>query len=594
MIKNRYIIIFISALFFMSCEDYLDKQDPDDSFATEDEVWQDKNKINSMAFRLYDTTEWMFETRHNWGGRQDAGFAKNYANTMVFSGEVIYNRHLGVEDAVKKGDYFTAINTSYANPDFHDVWYDCWEAIYVANSILDRIDEVPSTVFTDDERNQVKGEALLFRALSYHELSKRWGALPYLKEKILPDTDLNLPRPTFLEETNAIVSDIDAAIAVFPEVSYLNHPQNMGRMGVVAAMALKSRVLTIAASPNYTPNNQKVKELWERAANAAWEVIQLSQTSDKVGLYQGEYNHIFHTEPGTIEGLWPRYSTPISPSSDAFTFSFAWKFIGGYAGYGPSQELVDKFETADGFRISEAGSTYNDQNPYENRDPRFYLDILYHDAPWAKTTEADKMDLRTEPLGVDRDKPNTSEFGNSSTGYLIRKQMPNKFNKKSYNNAKYINAPYIRMAEMYLNYAEAVNEAFENPNATAEGASLTAVQAINVIRNRVGHVDVRAEYASDYLTFQKTIRNEFAVELCFEYHSWFDMLRWRTAKEELNGRVFHGVYIIDDASQPMGVRFEKFPINQNRIFEDRNYRYPIKESDLQTFEIPNLTQNPGW
>lgn len=592
--KNKYIILFLSVLLFMSCEDYLDKQDPENDYATEDEVWQDKNKINSMAFRLYDTTEWMFETRYDYGGRQGAGPGKNYGNTMAFSGELINTRALAVVDAVKRGDYFSALNNDFANPDFDMVWEDEWEAIYVANSILDRIDDVPATVFTDDERNQVKGEALLFRAFAYHELSKRWGPLPYFKEKILPETDLNLPRPTYLEQINDIVADIDAAIAVFPEVSYLDHPQNMGRMGKAAAMALKSRALTTAASPNYTLNNQKDKALWERAAAAAWDVIKLSETSDKVGLYEGPYNEIFHTLPGTIEGLWPRYFAPINSGGGIYTHCFAWRNIGGDGGYGPPQDLIDKFETADGYLVTDASASYNEQDPYKNRDPRFYADILYHGASWAKNTENDKMDLRTTPLGADRTDPNSSSYGNSITGYLPKKLLPEKYNRTAYITTKYINAPYIRMAEMYLNYAEAVNEAYEDPNAALAGASLTAVQALNTIRNRVGHVDVRPEYASNYLTFQKTVRNEFAVELCFEYHSWHDMLRWRTAKEELDGRIFHGVLITDDSSQPTGVRYEKFPIDQNRTFDDRNYMYPIRQGDLQTFEVPELTQNPGW
>ncbi|WP_170179708.1 RagB/SusD family nutrient uptake outer membrane protein [Flavivirga rizhaonensis] len=594
MMNCKYILVIISVFLLTGCEDYLDRIDEGVELVSEDEVWKDKNKINSFAFRLYDTQEWMFETRYDFNARQNANLGKNYGSVMTFSGEMHNNRPLAVVDAVTSGDYISALNNSFANPDFWDCWYDMWEAIYVSNSILDRIDDVTEDIMSTDEKNQIKGEAYLFRAFAYHELSKRWGPLPYIKTKIFPDSDLNLPRPTYREQITDIVTDIDIAIGLLPEVSYLNHPNNMGRMGKVAAMALKSRALTTAASPNYTANNQKDTELWEMAATAAWDIIQLSQTSDKVGLYQGDYNHIFHTEPGTIEGLWPRFNPQINAYSGIYTHAWAWRNIGGDAGYGPPQELVDSFETADGWPITHTSSNYNEQDPYTNRDPRFYKDILYHDAPWPKNAETDRMDLRTTPLGKDRTDPNSSGYGNSITGYFAKKCLPEKYNRTAYRTTKYINAPYIRMAEIYLNYAEAVNEAYNNPNATAPGASLTAVEALNIIRNRVGHVDVRPEFTSDYLTFQKVVRNEFKIELCFEYHSWFDLLRWRTAKEELDGRVFHGVLIIDDASQPTGVRFEKFPIQRNRVFQDRNYRYPLKEADLQVYEIPNLTQNPGW
>ena len=593
--KYIYIICFLSTVFVTNCEDYLDRIDENNELLTEDQVWSDRNKINSIAFRLYDTMEWTFQTRYDFGGRQAANLGKNYGNVMAFSGELYNSRSLEVVNSVLVGDYIRALNISFANPDFWDCWFDMWEAIYVANNILDRIDTVAPEVMSEDEKNQIKGEAYLFRAWAYHELSKRWGALPYIKFKILPDSDLNLPRPTYREQITDIVADCDAAIEAFPEVSWLNHPQNMGRMGKAAAMALKSRALTTAASPNYTANNQKDVELWEMAAQAAWDLIAVSQTSSKVGLYQGDYNHIFHTEPGTIEGVWPLYRPEISSTTEIFRHSFAWKNIGGDAGYAPTQELIDKFETADGWPIFNANSGYNEQNPYANRDPRFYKDILYHGAPWPKTGENDVMELTTTPLGKDRTAPNSSVYGNSSTGYLVRKMLPEKYNNTgAYSRSTFINAPYIRMAEIYLNYAEAVNEAYENPNATAPGASLTAVDALNAVRNRVGHVNVRSEFTNDYNSFQKVVRNEFAVELCFEYHSWFDMLRWRTAKNELDDYDFTGMLIIDDATQPTGFRFERFRLEQNRVFDDRNYRYPLREADLQVFEIPNLTQNPGW
>ncbi|TNJ45855.1 RagB/SusD family nutrient uptake outer membrane protein [Tamlana fucoidanivorans] len=595
MIKYKYIILFLAVLLSVGCEDYLDRTEEGTGYSTEDEVWRDRNAINSMAYRLYDTLGWMFEIRVTHPDRLRSGMGKNYGCIEVFSGDVIFKRSLAVHNAVLSGDYVTALNQAFGNPDFYDAWYDNWELVYTTNAILDRIDGVTTDIMPQSEIDQVKGEALLFRAFAYHELSKRWGALPYIKTKILPETDLNLPRPTYKELIADIVADCDAAIKILPEVSYLNHPVNMGRMGKAAAMALKSRALTTAASPNYTLNNQKDTELWEMAAAAAWDLIQLSQTSDKVGLYQGDYNNIFSTEPGTIEGVWPRYNLPIAASRDLYRLSWLWRNIDGDAGYSPSQEIVDRFETADGWPIDHPSSGYNEQDPYSNRDPRFYKDILYHDAPFAKVSDSDRMDMRTTPLGEDRTAPNSSTYGNSATGYFVRKLIPEKYNKKAYNRTVYLNAPYIRMAEIYLNYAEAVNEAYDNPNAMAPGANLTAVDALNAVRNRVGHVDVRPEFTTNASDFREVVRNEFRVELCFEYHSWHDMLRWRTAKEELDGKVFHGMLITDDPSQPTGVRYERFEIGQPaRVFDDRMYRYPIQQSDLEVYEAPKLTQNPGW
>ncbi|OWW24579.1 hypothetical protein B4Q04_14775 [Zobellia sp. OII3] len=594
MMKYNYILLILSIVILVGCEDYLDRRDENSSFLTEEDIWRDKNKINGMAFRLYDTMEWFFETRYDYNGRQSAGGGKNYGNSCQFSGEVLNTRSVGPNDKVIRGDWVGAVNDQFANPDFQMAWEDMWEAVYVSNSILYGIDDVTSDVMTKEEKNQVKGEAFLFRALGYHELSKRWGAMPYIKEKIFPETELNLPRPTYKQQITDIVADCDSAIAYLPKVSYLNDPVMMGRMGKAAAMALKSRALTTAASPNYTVNNESDTELWEKAAQAAWDLIKLSETSDKVGLYQGDYNNIFHTEPGTIEGVWPRYYEPSRPSSNLYFHTWLWINIGGYAGLSPTQELVDLYETADGWPITDSRSGYDDQNPYENRDPRFYKNILYHGSTWSKFSENETIDMRTDPLGVDRTTPNGADFGNSKTGYLVRKMLPDKWNSKKYNDSKYINAPYIRMAEIYLNYAEAVNEAYKNPNAAVPGASLTAVGALNAVRNRVGMADVRPEFTTDYAVFQERVRNEFQVELCFEYHIWFDLIRWRIAHEKLDNYNFHGVKIIDDASAPTGVRFERFEIPIERRFEEKHYRYPLRLGDLQIFELPEMKQNPGW
>ncbi|AUP80660.1 RagB/SusD family nutrient uptake outer membrane protein [Flavivirga eckloniae] len=593
--KNyKYIFIFISVFLLAGCEDYLDRTGTSE-LTPEEEAWSNRVIITSFAYRMYDTMGWMYEIRQDGFNRRESGPGKNYGSCVVFSGEVIDMRSHFVHNDVFKGDYVDALKLSFANPEFWDAWYDNWELVFVSNNILDKIDEVTTDIMPQNEIDQIKGEAYLFRAFAYHELSKRWGALPYIKTRIFPDSDLNLPRPTYREQITDIIADCDMAIATLPEDSYLNDPVNMGRMGRAAAMALKSKALTTAASPNYTANNQKDTELWEMAASAAWDLIKLGQTSDKVGLYQGDYGEIFHTSRGTIEGVWPRYFG--ESDAGAYNLSWLWVRTGGKTGYSPTQELVDRFETADGYPISHANSNYNEQNPYVNRDPRFYKDILYHGAAFPVISDSDLLDMRTSPvIGDDRSKPFSTDYGSSTTGYLARKFLPEKFNLTGYRRNTFVNPPYIRMAEIYLNYAEAVNEAYGNPNATAPGASLTAVEAVNAVRNRVGHVDVRPEFTTDEGVFRELVRNEFRVELCFEYHTWYDILRWRIGQEEFDGKRMHGVLITEDATQPTGVRYERFPIEQGppRIFVDRMYRYPLKESDLQIFEIPLLTQNPGW
>lgn len=598
----KYILF---ASIFMSCEDYLTKIDDDSGFISEEDVWGGAGKIRQTTNRLYDCTSSFFEISYTKQLRHAGGPGKNYGHVMQLSGELVSTRPIETNTSMIPGDWFRAVNiNSFGNPDFWNIWSDMWEAVFVSNLILDKIDGVQENIMPRSEIDQIKGEAYAFRALAYHEISKRWGPMPYIKVPLAPDIILDQVRPSFGELINDIVEDCDAAIALLPEVSYLNDPVLMGRIGKAAVMGLKSRALTVAASPNNNPDGDV--DLWRRAAIAAWEVIELSRTPDsKIGLYQGPYNDIFYGQPGTIEGLWPRFFNQRT-FHDVYHIQYLWVKAGSSRsslGNSPTQELVDKFETADGWPIENASSGYTDDNPYTNRDPRFYTNILKHGDTRAKFSENEVLDMMTHDINGnvlsdgdlgDRDAPFGSQFGNSKTGYLVKKIVPDRYNQAFVNNAVYTNMPYIRMAEMYLNYAEAMNEFTKDPNAILDTllADLSAVDALNVIRNRVGHVNVRTDFTNDYKLFQQRVRNEFWIELCFEYHLWFDLLRWREAKDFLHNHNFHGMLLFPDPSKPTGIRFERFEIPLKRVFEDKHYRYPLKESDMQTLTL--VEQNPGW
>jgi starch-binding outer membrane protein, SusD/RagB family len=585
---KKYIYLFLlllMALPFSSCEDYLDRKDPNSGLLTEEDVWRDKQKIEQVFYRLYDCFGWWFEGAYDnygrdWGGASLSG--KNYMNTCQLSGEVICYREVGTVQQGIPGNWQAAISNRGQNPEFFLSWEDSWEAVNLSNLILSKIDDVPNEVMPALNRNRIKGEAFAFRAMAYHEISRRWGPMPYFKERMTLKTDLNQARPSFLQNTNDMVADCDSATYYLPDVNYVDDPINIGRLGKAAPMALKSRVLTTAASPN-NATGEDARLLWERAAQAAWEVINLSKSSNQIGLYAGKYNEIFHTLPMTIESLWPRY---YAPQSGAITILWV---NGAGLGNGPTQEMVDKFEMANGLPIDDLASGYNPQNPYANREPRFYADIVYHRSFWPdRVSTQTNVDMRTTPQGSDRDPANGPYGGKTPTGYLVKKVVPEKFN-----NQRYVNKPYIRMAEMYLNYAEAVNEAYQSPTAKYPGAALSAVDALNVLRNRVGQVPVHSKFTSSYAAFKERVHNEFWVELCFEFHLWHDLIRWKEAKGFLNDHQFRGMLIATATAVPSGLRFDTYQLPfMYRVFEDKHYRYPLRRGDLQL--NPKLEQNPGW
>jgi len=162
-----------------------------------------------------------------------------------------------------------------------------------------------------------------------------------------------------------------------------------------------------------------------------------------------------------------------------------------------------------------------------------------------------------------------------------------------------LNIPFFRVAEAYLNYAEAAFEASgrSDINATVSGdgsaAAYTALSALNKIRNRVGMPDLNAMYqnASD---FMDRVRNERAIEFCFEGgHRWFDILRWHMLDDVTKTYGIHIKWNGDFDTYPTGYRFEKYEIEVlQKSFTERNYLYPLNPKEI--YQYPEFKQNPGW
>lgn len=610
-------IIYLSITFFLfGCEDYLDRQGNNTEMLTEQQVFSDPERLMLYADRLYDcANSWTFEGRWNLrNGTGNMGEGKNYASVTQISGEVVSFRELATMKDALAGNYLNLCRpSSYADPEHEYSWESSWEGILIANLLIDKFNNGEVTCLNDEEYKRTLGTAYAMRAYCYSEIVKRWGEVPYFKDRMTAATEYDVQQSPYDSIVNWMVKDCDIAAELIPEVSYLGDELHMGRIGKASALAVKSRLLTTAASPLNNPyfEGRSTKgvyevEKWERAASAAWDVIKMSQENpDKIGLYkinndpefdpnfyEGRYNNIFWGQIGTVEDLWPRYNE--EADFNVYHILWQWSANGGCTsalGSGPTLEYVDMYETNKGYPINHSNSNYTDDHPFKDRDPRFETNLIHHGTIWNTYTEGDTINMMTAPeLGEDRAQVSGPDYGNSKTGYLVKKVLPEDQNP-SFPNKMYINAPYIRMAEMYLNYAEAVNEAW-GPQGKAPGASMTAVQALNEVRNRVGHVDVPAEFTVDIDAFRKVVRNEFMVELMFEYHALHDMMRWMTAKDFLHGRNFHAMLLTQDESKPEGIRYERSEMNIKRVFTDRQYRYPFFNDDMLTFK--NLNQNPGW
>jgi hypothetical protein len=254
----------------------------------------------------------------------------------------------------------------------------------------------------------------------------------------------------------------------------------------------------------------------------------------------------------------------------------------GWAAFAPTQNLVDAFGTADGKYLSDAGSGYNPQQPYVNRDPRFYANIVYDGRSLGNAAYVAYRKSSTNPTGTltefyegGLDSPQGIDtWNNSETRYTFRKYMDTTFD---FNISTQTNKFWIlsRLSEMYLNYAEA---------SFYLGQEETARQWLNKVRNRAGITTGLTETGA---ALEKRIRNERQVELCFEGHRYYDVRRWKIA--EVTQSQPAGQVIITRAAN--GTKSYLYKDLEQRIFKPGNYLLPIPKTEIERTGLP---QNPGY
>lgn len=457
--------------------------------------------------------------------------------------------------------------------------FNYYGGIRKANIFLSKLDIIPFP--NESIRNAMVGEVYFLRAFYFFEIIKRFGGMPILKEILMPGDDLMLPRNTYSESVEAILDDCEQAIGLLPA----NRPDNeLGRITKGAAMALKARVLLYAASPQWDHEITTLNK-WQLAADAALAVIDLTdEDGNRVyELYNNgngadDYEKLFFTRrnQGNREVIFHLHAAPINfdhpqhsvwaPKGDGFQ---------GAGAVAPTQNFVDLFEMDNGQLIHEPGSGYDPGNPYQNRDPRFYKTILYNGALWQGTEVETFLSPDLDPAKNGKHRRNLSEY--TSTGYYVRKYMPEEV-RHSTSVTAYRNWIFFRLAEMYLNYAEALNE--------AQGPVAEVYEALNHVRSRSGVVNLPQGLNQNEM--RERIINERAIELSFEEHRWWDARRWLKASEWFNGEMYQMYIEKDETGQ---LTYSKVPF-EIRIFREYMNLYPIPISEMN--KNPELHQNPGW
>ncbi len=438
-------------------------------------------------------------------------------------------------------------------------YYKC---ITQCNEILENVDK---SQFDADEVNTLIGETKTLRAFSYFRLISFFGGVPLITKSFTLNDDYDLPRNSYADCFDFVIKELDEAINMLP-LEY--DTADSGRITKGAAMSIKSRALLFAASPLNNPENDKGK--WQKASDAAKAVIDLN----KYALYP-DYKELFQ-EAGLYnsEQIWIRpFNHVIDNESVYIELRF---YPNGYNGYGQImvlQNLVDHYETLNG-KLPINDPTFNSQNPYVNRDPRFYDTILYDGAPFqGRAVET------FHPGGKDTNEGTISPWNASITGYYCRKYIDETIEHPTGTICSDPPWPFFRYAEILLNYAEAQYHL---------GNEDVCREYINKVRSRpsvnMPNVTESGEALLDRL------RNERFIEFAFEGFRWFDPRRWKTAtRPEVFNRQAYGIDIQKDTS---GKKTYKVIQVEDRKFPESYYLVPIPRSEIE--KDANLEQNPGY
>jgi len=616
-LKN--ILIFTLLLGSSSCEDFLDRA-PDVETISGEEVFSTYYGLRRYAENMYNFIY------HN-GATENAGNPKNYTNPLVFSDECIASYPRRQYDEANIGNYWYYIDQGSGNGryEFTIAFEYGFQCIRIANVTIEQIDT--PTDITQEQKDQLLGQCYFMRAMSYFEVLKRYGGMPYFRESLSLDEYLGFDRLSYYETALNIAEDCDLAFEKLPDVWDSN---NTGRPIKAAALALKSRALLYAASQTVNTENDLSK--WEDAAVAANDFIEYIESgasyhemidaSEAIEIDVSSINGADYKKasPEKLESYREIFMDTVLNEEIIFSFyrqkNDPWQntipgrtfMTAEYArskpcmGASPTQDVVDWYETQNGL-FAEDDPSYDPQNPYINRDPRFYNNILYNGVHWPNGETGDTIELYyLDAAGGQTAKDrcyDRNALPQSLTGYIARKYWPEGISSKQAAGDVdcIVPAVWFRVSEAYLNYAEAAYEASGRSNIDAQypaSAGYTAKSAINKIRNRVGMPDVNALYLNNPDFIQK-IRNERAVEMCFEDgHRWWDIRRWHIAHEE-EVRTIHTMNLTgtnDLATYPTGFIFSVEQYETVKVFEERHYFYPLKPEDVAIHD--EFDQNPGW
>jgi len=592
------VVAIVALLYAVSCEDYLDKAPEAD--ITDKDVFGNFTSFQGFVEQMYncimDPNKGM-----TWNSYS---FADEQLNAWPFYNDFDLGNYFSSQN------YFYGKSVNMASQAARDrrVWEWSWYGIRVANQALAKIDEEGLFQGTEEEKNHIKGQALFFRGWFYFEICRFWGGMPYIN-RVLDPTEIltteEFKRLNFQETAKLMAQDFRAAADLLPEHWDKSGPgqatfgHNRDRINKFHALGYLGKSLLYAASPmmneEATGINAYNPELADQAAKAFGELLALA---DRTGIYKlqtwdtwSDNFWLFNWQrPGGTECIMEpiiydagnvRWST-IGPHVPA-SFNLASQ---QYAET-PTHNFIKNFAMSNGLPIDDPASGYNPDDPWTGREPRFYRTVVKDGDRIHKDLPND-MYAQLYTGGRHRSQINPP----SVTGYYWKKFVPMgpDFTNSLASGLQYY-IPYLRLADIYLMYAEAVLFSPNgSPSKTSGNYNLTAAQALNVIRNRAQLPDLDPKYtASNDLFFEEIVR-ERAVELAMEGARFCDLRRWNRNGDPR----YLDKTAIDFDRGPDGKPINlKERVVLRRVVEKKHNWVPI-QIVRYTKQYPGFPQNPGW
>lgn len=513
--------------------------------------------------------------------------------------------------------------TSPANDPFQTYWDRDYKGIYNVNLFLKdengrKVRYMLNEHYDELLRNRLWGEAYALRAWFYFDLLTKFGGkgtdgqmlgIPLVLEPLKiwnmkPDEirDIEIRRATYAECVEQIEKDCDEAIKYLPKAHrdfLVTNADDLrilgsrcyGRLDGITMSAVKALLYLTWASPRFNPDNDVTR--WEKAAKFAKEVIDFKLEVD------GAVNKGFKISQG-VNWFDPNnpciiFASRYNNNNESMERMFYPGNFQGNGTMGATQDLVDAFGMADGYPIGQSPKfEYDPQNPYVNRDPRFYSVIFYNGRTIETGAVSPKKQYTFENWSNGGKDAAQVSSKNSLTNYHIKKFVYSGLNwtESSVNKMPHSKF-YIRWAHMVLAFAEAANQ-IGGPMMQIDG--LSAKKAISYLRGRDTY-DGEAGIVDDpYLdeislagkdAFDKFLRNERRIETCFEGKWFFDIRRWSTSLGSLNKDI-HGAAIVRNESGNFEYDLEH--VVERRLFRSAYLPIPYKEM----LNVKGLVQNEGW